>query len=74
MTKTNNQTVVLSATLEQMYEIQENITHTGMVTDPTYPWKNWYGETFVSEEITCMWAFVWQENEFSYMKNYPLHK
>lgn len=66
-------TIVLKATWEEMCDIEENIAHTGMVVDPTYPWQNWYGETFHSAETTCMWAFVWKETEFDYMKKYPLH-
>lgn len=66
-------TVVLSATWEQMCDIQERIIHRGMVEDPSYPWRNWYGDAFETSETTAMWAFVWEDSEFEYMSQYPLH-
>lgn len=29
----------------------------GVVIDPTYPWKNFYGQVFTTPEITCGWYF-----------------
>ena len=67
-------TLVLSATLNDMRNIHEIITHSGMTIDPTYPYRNWYGKVFTSEEITCMWAFVYEEHEIEFMKQWELHK
>lgn len=67
-------TVVLDATWEQMCDIETRIPCSGMVVDPTYPWRNWYGEYFTSSETTCMWAFVWEEKDIEYLKQYKLHQ
>lgn len=66
-------TVVLAATLEQMHEIRTRIEHSVLTTDSSYPWRNWYGKMFTSNEITCMWAFVWKDEDLEYMKQYSLH-
>jgi hypothetical protein len=57
-----------------MKEINEEIPRSGMTVDPTYPWRNYYGKLFLTEEITCMWAFAHTEDEIEFMKQYPLHK
>jgi hypothetical protein len=67
-------TLVLSTTLEKMKEIQSTVKHSGLTVDPTYPWRNWYGKLFTTNEVTCMWAFVWEEGELEYMRQYDLHK
>lgn len=50
-------TLVVYATLNEIREIVDRSYCAGMVTDPTYPWRNYYGELCVSEEITCGWVF-----------------
>lgn len=67
-------TLVLSATLNQMHEIRTKVKHSDLTIDPTYPWRNWYGKVFTSNEVTCMWAFVWEDAELEYMHQYDLHK
>lgn len=67
-------TLVLSATLTEMNNIRTNILHSDLTVDPTYPWKNWYGKMFTSSEVTCMWAFVWTDEELEYMKQFKLHQ
>ena len=67
-------TLVLSATLNQMQEIRTKVKHSDLTVDPTYPWRNWYGKVFTSNEVTCMWAFVWEDAELEYMRQYDLHK
>jgi|TARA_R110000851_G_scaffold9877_3_gene36345 hypothetical protein len=67
-------TLVLSATLADMERIHVELTHSGLTTDPTYPWRNHYGKLFLTEEITCMWAFAQTADELEFMKQYPLHK
>lgn len=66
-------TLVLSATLDQMTDITRNVMHCDLVTDPTYPWRNYYKQVFTTSEITCMWAFVYDEAELEYMSKYRLH-
>jgi hypothetical protein len=51
-----------------------NVAHWGFVTDPTYPYRNHYGEVFTCSEVTCMWAFAYTEAELEYMKNFDLHR
>ena len=67
-------TLVLSAALADMERIHAELTHSGLTTDPTYPWRNHYGKLFLTEEITCMWAFAQTADELEFMKQYPLHK
>lgn len=49
--------IVLEATLDQMAEVAMQSDFAGLTTDPTYPYRNWYGDVFLAEEITCMWVF-----------------
>jgi hypothetical protein len=67
-------TLVLSATLADMKKINQKLSHSNLTTDPTYPWRNHYGKLFLTEEITCMWAFAQTADELEFMKQYPLHK
>jgi hypothetical protein len=67
-------TIVLSATEERILQITQRVTHSGITVDPTYPWRNWYGKLFTSSEITCAWAFVSQQDDLEYMKQFELHQ
>lgn len=67
-------TLVLSAEWESMCDIQESVEHSGMVVDPTYPWRNHYGKTFTTAETTCMWVFPATKDEVEYMQQFPLHQ
>lgn len=51
-------TIVLSGTKDQIGQLASSMEHSGMVIDPTYPWRNYYKEVFVSSELTCGWVFV----------------
>jgi peptidyl-tRNA hydrolase len=66
-------TLVLHEPLSVMNQIHERVVHTGMTVDPTYPYRNHYGEMFVRSEVTCMWAFVYTEEE-EYMRQWRLHQ
>ena len=66
-------TLVLSATLDQMHEIRTHIIHSDITVDPTYPYRNWYGKVFTRSEPTCMWAFVYTEEDIEYMREFKLH-
>jgi hypothetical protein len=55
-------TLVLECTLEEI----SNVANYGaavklpmaLTIDPTYPWRNFYGKVFLSEEVTCGWVFA----------------
>ena len=66
-------TIVLSAPKSQWMDISMGFEHYGYVEDPTYPYRNHYGQVFTSSEDTCMWAFATTEEEADYVKNIPLH-
>jgi len=51
-------TIVLEGTQDQIADIAAQGKHSGITVDPTYPWKNYYGELYVTEEVTCGWAFI----------------
>jgi peptidyl-tRNA hydrolase len=67
-------TLVLHEPLETISQIVDTIRVSGVTVDPTYPWRNFYGDVFLSNEVTCAWAFVYQEDEFEYMRHFNLHK
>ena len=67
-------TLVLHEPLSVMNQIHERMSHSGMTVDPTYPYRNHYGELFVSNEVTCMWAFVYTKEELEYMQQWRLHQ
>jgi len=50
--------IVLEATLDQMVTVVQENCFAGMTVDPTYPYRNWYGDLFVAEEVTCAWCFI----------------
>jgi len=67
-------TLVLHETLDTFGKISMNVAHWGYVTDPTYPYRNHYGEVFTKSEVTCMWVFVYTEEELEYMRQWRLHQ
>lgn len=70
-------TLVLHENLEQIKEITRNTFFSDVTVDPTYPWRNYYGDVFTSEEVTCAWVFLCSEsgaNEEQYMKQFNLHR
>jgi len=67
-------TLVLHEPLEKINEITSVMPHSGVTVDPTYPWRNFYGDVFVSSEVTCAWVFVYTEEEAEYMKQFSLHR
>jgi len=67
-------TLVLHEPLDKFGLISMNVAHWGFVTDPTYPYRNYYGEVFTRSEVTCMWVFVYTEEELEYMRQWDLHK
>lgn len=67
-------TLVLHEPLDVINQITSVIPNSGVTVDPTYPWRNFYGDVFVSCEVTCAWAFVTTEEEAEYMKQFALHR
>ena len=67
-------TLVLHEPLEIINQITNVILTSGVTVDPTYPWRNFYGDLFLSNEETCAWVFVRTEEEAEYMKQFSLHK
>ena len=69
-------TIVLSADLATIREITTTGKVAALTVDPTYPWKNYYGELQVTEEATCGWIFVSDENaqDIKLVENLPLHQ
>lgn len=67
-------TLVLSAPAVDISLILESMPHCGIVVDPTYPYRNYYGKVFTSSEITCAWAFATTEEEIEFMKQWKLHQ
>lgn len=67
-------TLVLHEPLNIMNQIRERMSHSGMTVDPTYPYRNHYGELFVRKEVTCMWVFATHEKDLEYMKQWKLHQ
>lgn len=74
--KTSGTVICLSATKSEILETVYKTDFSDYFTDPTYPWRNWYGEFFLSEEITGAWFFVCDENpnDLTVLKKFNLHK
>ena len=64
-------TLVLSAPMSEWSKIP--LKHFGVVEDPTYPYRNYYGKVFTRSEVTCMWAFATTEEDVEYMSQFKLH-
>jgi hypothetical protein len=67
-------TLVLHEPMDTMSKISMNVAHWGFTTDPTYPYRNYYGDVFTRSEVTCMWVFVYTDEEVEYMQQFNLHK
>ena len=67
-------TIVLEAPINDFERIAEATQHNGVVTDPTYPYRNYYGKLFTCSAVTCMWVFATTDEEIEYMKQWRLHQ
>lgn len=71
-------TTVLSApgnpNNDVLHEIVQRVQHSGRVVDPTYPYRNYYGELFTCPAVTCAWAFPMTDDEHAYLRYFDLHK
>lgn len=77
-------TLVLEATLDDIKYINDMYQYSGITVDPTYPWRNFFGEVVLSDIPTCGWTFTFEnpKTEFDYsvisfysrLKQLPLHR
>ena len=71
-------TIVLSGTLDQLNNIVSKFDYfdvaAGMTVDPTYPYRNYYGKVFTSEEVTCGWLFAATQEQADLVAHLPLHQ
>lgn len=75
-------TLVLSVTLDQITDFEVVVMTTGkcmsgITVDPTYPWRNFYGKVFVTNEVTCAWAFACDatpQAQIDWLKSQSLHQ
>jgi hypothetical protein len=78
-------TLVVSVTLEQIKYFVRDIAPlqmigramSGITVDPTYPWRNFYGKVFLTNEITCAWAFACDatpQAQIDWLKSQSLHQ
>lgn len=51
-------TLVMHETEDTIRTIVDRTDFSGLTFDPTYPWRNFYGEVFTSHELTSSWVFV----------------
>jgi hypothetical protein len=67
--------IVLEATLAEMEAVVADNDFAGLTTDPTYPWRNYYGTLFLTKEVTSGWCFMCDETTPSEsLKRLPLHR
>lgn len=69
-------TLVKNALLAEMTSIVDRWDMAGLTIDPTYPWQNYYGETFLSSEVTCAWVFspgFMPDDPYLDIRALPLH-
>lgn len=67
-------TLVVLATLAEMQDAVSQVEHASVTNDLTYPWKNYWAETFVSDEFTAAWAFPVSDLESEQLRKFPLHR
>jgi len=69
-------TIVVSATEDEIDRISYAGKVAGFTVDPTYPWRNYWKEVFVTDEVTCGWIFVCDTyaEDVDLVKDLPLHR
>lgn len=69
-------TLVLSATKAEIEAVANATQFAGVTVDPTYPWRNFYGDLFLSNEVTCGWMFLCDVNAGNHalVADLKLHK
>lgn len=70
-------TLVLHETLEKIDDIMGAVTFGGKTIDPTYPWRNYYGDVFTYNTCTAAWVFICEgslNSEIELMNSLDLHR
>jgi hypothetical protein len=70
-------TIVLEAELEYMNSLcfSLGLNKKNFVVDPTYPYRNYFGDVYTSREITSMWYFsVENDPNREKLKSIRLHR
>lgn len=70
-------TIVLSAELLTIFDTVNQMDHSGMVTDDSYPYRNYYGDVYTAPYITGGWVFLTPhcpEEDWETIKQLPLMK
>jgi hypothetical protein len=69
-------TICLSATEDEINKTIDSTGFSGGFVDPTYPWRNYYGDLFLTEELTGAWFFICDENskDLEILKTFNLHR
>ena len=72
--------ITLAATKADIQEtmdfMQDLDVTSGTVVDPTYPFRNYFGEMFTAEELTCAYVFAPRDvpqEALDYLRKFPLH-
>lgn len=69
-------TIVLSCEREYFYRCTEDpriSDNFGIVTDPSYPVRNYYGKVYTGEMETCAYVFAYTQEIKDAMSNFELH-
>lgn len=74
--RTFGRCIVLESTLDQIKDTVEDFYASGLIVDPTYPWCNFYGDTFTSNVLTCGWIFSYSnlEPNEELLEKFKLHR
>ena len=69
-------TIVLEATEKEIRDLYDHLDPNpkyclqfGLVYDPTYPYKNFYGDVYTQEELTCAYVFAANDDYIIYNEN-----
>lgn len=68
-------TIVLEGNRNDFYEVNRYFNYCGVVFDPTYPIKNWWGDIYTTGMETCAWIFPTTDEEVEVIKQaFKLHR
>lgn len=69
--------IVLESNKKEINEMNFVIGYSRLVYDPTYPYRNYYGDIIFSNELVGMWVFINKyssKEEIDFIKQLPLHR
>lgn len=73
--RTFGTTLVVLGSMNDIERVLSANVDSGVVVDPTYPIRNYYGDVFTTSDITCAWVFLTpdsSEDDWEMMKTFPL--